>query len=98
MKLITMLYFIESTVQSRQGRGTTRGVTLEKYRKVGKIKVNIPNEHTEGEGQLAAWLASHVGALTRTYAPLATTSWKKVPQDVKELIKKRCLVMFKTLI
>ena len=98
MKLITMLFFIKSTVQSHQGRGTTRGVTLEKYRNAGKINVNIPDKHTGGEGQPAAWLASHVGALTRTYAPLATTSWKKVPQDVKELIKKRCLVMFKTLI
>lgn len=56
--------FIDIIVQSRHGRGTIRGVTLEKYRKVCKIKVNIYDEQTEGEGQQETWLASHVGALT----------------------------------
>lgn len=42
---------------------------------------------TSGSGNPTAWLASHVGILTGTYAPIATSSWARVPQDVKDHIK-----------
>ena len=80
-------------VNQRRVRGITRGVCIEKVRKVGKIKVDISDDHTGGSGDSAAWLASYVGTLTRTYAPMATSSWAKVPQDVKDHIKNRCLVI-----
>lgn len=73
-----------------QGRDTVRDVTLEKYCKLIKIKVNNPHDHTRGEW---AYLALHMGTLTQTYTPLAMSSWHEVPRHLKKLSRKWYLVI-----
>ena len=56
--------------------------------------VNIPDGHTEGDSQEATWLATKVGVLVMSHAPFAIEHWSRVPQDVKDHITKRVLVIF----
>lgn len=50
----------------------------------GKIQVYIPNGQTRGDSPEAAWVATKMCVLVRTYAPFATQNWSRGPLDVKK--------------
>ena len=50
IKIYSKPFVYIAVVNQRRVRGITRGVCIEKVRKVGKIKVDISDDHTGGSG------------------------------------------------